>query len=110
MRYVDNSEIKLVSYKNDTYIDIFFLSQSSMVSRTMYTIAWYELPISFKTEICLLMLRSQKSSKITAGKFYIMHLENFSTVRRNYHIFRKMYENSTCKQKNILLLFLIYRY
>ncbi|KAL6440851.1 hypothetical protein ACFW04_003343 [Cataglyphis niger] len=60
--------------------------ESSMVSRTIYTIAWYELPISFKTEICLLMLRSQKSSKITAGKFYVMHLENFNAVSRNYHI------------------------
>lgn len=69
------------------YVDIFFyLPQSSMVSRTIYTIAWYELPISFKTEICLLMLRSQKSSKITAGKFYVMHLENFNAVSRNYHI------------------------
>lgn len=57
-----------------------------MISRTMYTIAWYELPTSFKTEVCLLMLRSQKSSKITAGKFYVMHLENFNAVRRNYHI------------------------
>lgn len=79
-----------------------------MISRTMYTIAWYELPTLFKTEVCLLMLRSQKSSKITAGKFYTMHLENFNAVR-NYHI-RKMYENSTCKQKNILFLFLICRY
>lgn len=81
-----------------------------MVSRIMYTIAWYELPISFKTEVCLLMLRSQKSSKIIAGKFYIMHLENFNAVRKNYYIFRKIYENSTCKQKNILFVFLIYRY
>ncbi|KYM76819.1 Putative odorant receptor 13a [Atta colombica] len=48
--------------------------------KTVYTITWYELPVSFKTEICLLMLRSQKSSKITAGKFYVMHLENFNAV------------------------------
>ncbi|GAB1862430.1 Odorant receptor [Camponotus japonicus] len=54
--------------------------ESSMISRIMYTIAWYELPTLFKTEVCLLMLRSQKSSKITAGKFYTMHLENFNTV------------------------------
>lgn len=80
------SEIKLVSYKNDICRFFFCLSQSSMISRTIYTIAWYELPISFKTEICLLMLRSQKSSKITAGKFYVMHLENFNAVSKNYHI------------------------
>lgn len=52
-----------------------------MVSKTLYAVNWYELPVPFKTEICLLMLRSQKSSKITAGKFYVMHLENFSSVK-----------------------------
>ncbi|XP_018347656.1 PREDICTED: odorant receptor 13a-like [Trachymyrmex septentrionalis] len=51
-----------------------------MIYKTVYTIAWYELPVLFKTEICLLMLRSQKPSKITAGKFYVMHLENFNAV------------------------------
>ncbi|KYM94837.1 Putative odorant receptor 13a, partial [Cyphomyrmex costatus] len=55
--------------------------ESSMIYKTVYTIAWYELPVLFKTEICLLMLRSQKPSKITAGKFYVMHLENFNAVR-----------------------------
>lgn len=55
----------------------------------MYNIFWYELPISFKTEICLFMLRSQKSNKITAGKIYVMNLTNFSMVRRNYHIILK---------------------
>ncbi|KYN10084.1 Putative odorant receptor 13a [Trachymyrmex cornetzi] len=54
--------------------------ESSMIYKTVYTIAWYELPVLFKTEICLLMLRSQKPSKITAGKFYVMHLENFNAV------------------------------
>ncbi|XP_012230552.1 odorant receptor 13a-like [Linepithema humile] len=56
------------------------INESSMISRVVYTIAWYELPAWFKTEICLLMLRSQKPSKITAGKFYVMHLENFNAV------------------------------
>lgn len=53
-----------------------------MIYKTVYTIAWYEFPVLFKTEICLLMLRSQKPSKITAGKFYVMHLENFNAVRK----------------------------
>ncbi|XP_011699802.1 PREDICTED: odorant receptor 13a-like [Wasmannia auropunctata] len=54
--------------------------ESSMIYKTVYTIAWYELPVLLKTEIYLLMLRSQKPSKITAGKIYVMHLENFSGV------------------------------
>ncbi|XP_077272939.1 odorant receptor 13a-like [Temnothorax americanus] len=54
--------------------------ESSMVYKTVYAIAWYKLPILLKTEIHLLILRSQKPSKITAGKFYVMHLENFNAV------------------------------
>ncbi|KAL0107169.1 hypothetical protein PUN28_015591 [Cardiocondyla obscurior] len=54
--------------------------ESSMIYKTMYTIAWYKLPILLKTEIHLLILRSQKPSKITAGKIYVMHLENFNGV------------------------------
>ncbi|XP_028046699.2 odorant receptor 13a [Monomorium pharaonis] len=54
--------------------------ESSMIYKTVYTIAWYKLPVLVKTEIYMLILRSQKSSKITAGKFYVMHLENFNAV------------------------------
>ncbi|XP_019885814.1 odorant receptor 13a isoform X4 [Ooceraea biroi] len=67
-------------YKNRYIMYRLFTSQSSTISRTLYTIDWYELPVLFKIEVCLLMLRSQKSSKITAGKFYVMHLENFNAV------------------------------
>ncbi|KAH0950410.1 OrUA3 [Eciton burchellii] len=56
------------------------INESCTISRALYTINWYELPVSFKTEMCLLTLRSQRPSKITAGKFYVMHLENFSAV------------------------------
>jgi len=78
-----------------------------MIYKTVYTIAWYELPVSFKTEICLLMLRSQKSSKITAGKFYVMHLENFNAVRNYHFLYHKMYKKYSCNIhiiKNILIL------
>ncbi|XP_011875239.1 PREDICTED: odorant receptor 13a-like isoform X2 [Vollenhovia emeryi] len=56
------------------------IHESSMIYKTVYTIAWYKMPILLKTEIHLLILRSQKPSKITAGKFYVMHLENFNGV------------------------------
>nr|QHN69101.1 odorant receptor 15 [Sirex noctilio] len=54
--------------------------QSSMVSKTAYSVNWYEASILIKAEILFIILRSQKPSCITAGKFYVMCLENFSTV------------------------------
>lgn len=62
-----------------------------MIYKTIYTISWYELPLLLKTEIHLLILRSQKPSKITAGKFYVMHLENFNAVRY-YFLYYKIYQ------------------
>jgi len=94
---INNINIPL---KIQTYIYIYthtqcayYIYQSSMISKTVYTIAWYELPVLFKTEIYLLMLRSQKPSKITAGKFYVMHLENFNAVRNYHFLYYKMYKN-----------------
>lgn len=34
------------------------------------------------------MLRSQKPSQITAGKFYVMHLENFNAVKNHISLSR----------------------
>ncbi|XP_024873688.1 odorant receptor 82a-like isoform X3 [Temnothorax curvispinosus] len=78
---------------------------SSMVYKTVYAIAWYKLPILLKTEIHLLILRSQKPSKITAGKFYVMHLENFTGVRNHYFLHYKM-----CKKIMKFLIPNIYVY
>ncbi|XP_047370314.1 odorant receptor 13a-like [Vespa velutina] len=54
--------------------------QSSMVSKTIYSIEWYQTSVPIKSEVCMMILRSQKPSYITAGKFYVMHLENFNAV------------------------------
>ncbi|XP_076235029.1 odorant receptor 13a-like [Calliopsis andreniformis] len=56
------------------------ISQSFSISSATYAIQWYELPALIKNEVCMIILRSQKPSCITAGKIYVMHLENFSTT------------------------------
>jgi len=83
--------IKGTNTDRHIYYVHFCYIQSSIISRVVYTIAWYDLPVSFKMEIYLLMLRSQKPSKITAGKFYIMHLENFNAVIHSFQCFIKMF-------------------
>ncbi|KAG7210318.1 hypothetical protein KM043_011858 [Ampulex compressa] len=56
------------------------IQQSSNVSNAAYSIQWYKLPNPMRQDVQLLIMRSQKPSCITAGKFYTMHLENFSSV------------------------------
>ncbi|KAI4484766.1 hypothetical protein M0804_007332 [Polistes exclamans] len=54
--------------------------ESSMVSKTVYSIKWYQISTPIKSEICMMILRSQKPCYITAGKIYVMHLENFNAI------------------------------
>ncbi|KZC05825.1 Putative odorant receptor 13a [Dufourea novaeangliae] len=56
------------------------ISQSSSISRAVYSIQWYKLPLFIKYETSMIMLRSQKPSYITAGKIYVMCLESFSST------------------------------
>ncbi|XP_043785588.1 odorant receptor 13a-like [Apis laboriosa] len=56
------------------------MRQSFNISIAAYSIQWYQLPIFIKDEIYMIILRSQKPSFITAGKLYIMHLENFTAI------------------------------
>ncbi|XP_053981118.1 odorant receptor 13a-like [Hylaeus volcanicus] len=56
------------------------ISESSSLNRAVYSIQWYELPAFIKNEVCMFMLRSQKPSYVTAGKIYVMHLENFTST------------------------------
>ncbi|XP_043511546.1 odorant receptor 13a-like [Frieseomelitta varia] len=56
------------------------MQQSLSISTAAYAIQWFQLPSFVKDEICMIILRSQRPSYITAGKLYIMHLENFTTI------------------------------
>lgn len=56
------------------------MRQSFNISIAAYSMQWYQLPTFIKNEICMIILRSQRPSFITAGKLYIMHLENFTAI------------------------------
>ncbi|XP_014616985.1 PREDICTED: LOW QUALITY PROTEIN: uncharacterized protein LOC106794079 [Polistes canadensis] len=68
------------------YINVYYCNKciisykSSMVSKTVYSIKWYQISTPIKSEICMMILRSQKPCYITAGKIYVMHLENFNAI------------------------------
>ncbi|XP_076182252.1 odorant receptor 13a-like [Ptiloglossa arizonensis] len=87
-------ESKLIKYFSHLMMALFqlllfcfpgdiLISQSSSIHRAVYSIQWYKLPAFLKSEVCMIMLRSQKSNYITAGKIYVMHLENFSSTLSN---------------------------
>ncbi|KAK1129435.1 hypothetical protein K0M31_019163 [Melipona bicolor] len=56
------------------------MQQSLSISTAAYSIQWFQLPSFVKDEMCMIISRSQRPSYITAGKLYIMHLENFTTI------------------------------
>ncbi|CAK9833675.1 Odorant receptor 13a [Anthophora retusa] len=56
------------------------IRQSFSISTAAYSIQWCQLPTFIKDEVCMIILRSQKPSYITAGKLYVMHLENFTAI------------------------------
>ncbi|KOC68700.1 Putative odorant receptor 13a, partial [Habropoda laboriosa] len=56
------------------------IRQSFSISTAAYSIQWCQLPTFLKDEVCMIILRSQRSSYITAGKIYVMHLENFTAI------------------------------
>ncbi|OAD54307.1 Odorant receptor 85e [Eufriesea mexicana] len=82
---------KLIKYLSYLIVSFFQLSlfcfpgdmlmqQSFSISTAVYSIQWSQLPTFVKDEVCMIILRSQKPSCITAGKIYVMHLENFLAI------------------------------
>ncbi|XP_046746066.1 odorant receptor 13a-like [Diprion similis] len=56
------------------------ISQSLAVSEAAYATKWFKLSKNLKTDVRLIIVRSQKPAKITAGKFNVMCLEHLATV------------------------------
>ncbi|XP_033217666.1 odorant receptor 13a-like [Belonocnema kinseyi] len=56
------------------------LDHSVDVACTAYDVLWYKLPIKSRKLLILLIKRSQKPTKLTAGKFYSMDMETFSSL------------------------------
>ncbi|XP_020706849.2 odorant receptor 13a-like [Athalia rosae] len=56
------------------------INQSSAVSDAAYSTNWYLATESFKADVIFVIVRGQKPSRITAGKFNVMCMEHFGTV------------------------------
>lgn len=56
------------------------IRESFSISTAVYSIQWSQLATFVKDELCMIIVRSQRPSYITAGKLYIMHLENFTAI------------------------------
>ncbi|XP_053598892.1 odorant receptor 13a-like [Microplitis demolitor] len=58
------------------------INDSLRTNEAAYSTNWYSHHFShtIKTELILMILRSQRPSYLSAGKFHLMSLENFSTI------------------------------
>ncbi|XP_026671568.1 odorant receptor 13a-like isoform X2 [Ceratina calcarata] len=56
------------------------IRESFSISTAAYSTDWWQLPNFVEHEIRMIILRSQKPSFVTAGKIYVMHLENFTAI------------------------------
>ncbi|XP_051169862.1 odorant receptor 67c-like [Leptopilina boulardi] len=57
------------------------LDHSVTVSQAAYNACWYDATQSVKRSLIFIIMRSSKPCKITAGKYYILSMANFSMVR-----------------------------
>ena len=73
------------------------MEQCAMVAESAYNCDWYNKPIAFQKSMCLIMIRAQRPSGITAAKFYFISLESFSMVLSSslsyFTLLQTIYEN-----------------
>lgn len=67
--------------KSTNFKLILIVKKSLSIGTAAYSIQWFQIPLFVKDEMCMIMARAQKPTYITAGKLYIMHLENFTAVK-----------------------------
>ncbi|XP_011309687.1 odorant receptor 30a-like [Fopius arisanus] len=56
------------------------LDHSSQLSEAIYASNWMEMSIKDRQLISIMLMRSRKPLCLTAGRFYHIHVENFSQV------------------------------
>ncbi|CAD1468160.1 unnamed protein product, partial [Heterotrigona itama] len=52
---------------------------SEAISRAAYSLPWYQYPCSLRNPTNLLIIRSQRPVRLTAGKFAVLSLETFAS-------------------------------
>ncbi|XP_076757262.1 uncharacterized protein LOC143427217 [Xylocopa sonorina] len=63
------------------YTGEYLTSKSETITKSVYNFLWYNLKPQEARSILLVILRSQKQLKLTAGKFISLSLEAFANVR-----------------------------
>lgn len=60
------------------YSDVVF--KSNEIAVAAYEIPWYQYPLCEKNAIMFMLARSQRSADLTAGKYVVLSLQNFTSV------------------------------
>ncbi|XP_067209661.1 odorant receptor 4-like isoform X3 [Linepithema humile] len=89
---VDNSNdlVKYICFINAIIINIFFenwqgqkiIDSSEKVFESVYNTEWYNMPISTRKLLLMIMMRSIKPMVVTASKFMILSYITFNTMMR----------------------------
>ncbi|XP_043462609.1 odorant receptor 9a-like, partial [Leptopilina heterotoma] len=58
------------------------MDHSLNIQKSIYSSPWYLFPLELRPLIQIALMRVIKPCQITAGKLYVMSMENFSTVLR----------------------------
>ncbi|EZA47888.1 hypothetical protein DMN91_003081 [Ooceraea biroi] len=85
-----NRVLKHVSYLNALLVNTFFenwqgqkmMDSSEEVHESAYNTKWYNMPTNQRKLLVMIMMRSRKPSRITAGKLVNLSYVNFSAVIR----------------------------
>nr|WGO81828.1 olfactory receptor 162 [Microplitis mediator] len=83
-------KIRCLWYGTGQIIHLFFLSylgqkliiHSEFINESICAAKWYNYPRKMKLLIILMLMRGKIVSTITAGKIYVMSVENFSSVMK----------------------------
>lgn len=69
------------------FFNVFSVFQSVDISRATYSMPWYRYSYNLQKITNILMVRSQKAVRLTAGKFIGLSLETFASVFHSLFFF-----------------------
>ncbi|KAF7988492.1 hypothetical protein HCN44_001065 [Aphidius gifuensis] len=83
-----NEGMRMVAFTIGQAIHLFFstlpsqslINSSENVFYSVYNCQWNELSIKSQNSLCIMLIRSSKSTGLTASKFYPINLENFGNI------------------------------
>ncbi|XP_058796035.1 odorant receptor 9a-like isoform X2 [Phymastichus coffea] len=68
------------------------ITQSTAVGYAVYQSRWYALDVPTKRKVNMMILRSQRPLKMTAGSFYVLSLPNFTKILKTSMSFLSLFK------------------